>query len=279
MVRGSYLILLIYRFRGSDLFWLLHFHFPFGFLTSTIRKAKPVSMHLQQIVHDAVESPLNAHLLFPSQTEPIQAETAPDIGEDGLDRRHPSSVDELACYRIYLLPHLLRERFRLLIGLPGKVGELTRYCHVGVLHALRPDLAGEAISLGSMVLDSVQSVMDCIAAFVHPLAGRADAETLVGTYSEVARLEDDGSVKFLGHLFIEPFLMSVRLREPGIAVSKLVVGDVCVDAALNYHLHVLFGVEPAVGGQFGLFEDILFLADGLKVLSGSFDHGFQYCLF
>ncbi len=66
-------------------------------------------MHLQKIVHNAVEPPLDAHLLFPSETESIQAETGTDVGKDGFDRRHPSSIDQLARYRIYLLPHLLRE--------------------------------------------------------------------------------------------------------------------------------------------------------------------------
>ena len=89
-------------------------------------------------MHDAIEPPLDAHLLFTPEAKTVQAEVASDIGKDGFDRRHSSSVDQFACYRIYLLPHLLREGLRLLIGLPGKVGELARYGYVGVLHALRP---------------------------------------------------------------------------------------------------------------------------------------------
>ena len=125
-----------------------------------------------------------------------------------------------------------------------------------------------------MVLDGVQSVMDRVAAFVHPFPGRADAEALVGAYREVARLKNDGSVEFFCNLFIEPLLVPVSICKPRIAVTELVVRDVRVNAGLNYHLHVLFGMEAAVGGQFGLFEDILFFADRLEVLSGFFDHGF-----
>ncbi len=121
--------------------------------------------------------------------------------------------------------------------------------------------------------------MDCVAAFVHPFPGRADAEALVRAYREVARLEDDGSVESFRDLFIEPLLVSVRIGEPGIAVTEFIVCDVCVDAVLDYHLHVLFGVEAAVAGQFGLFEDVFFFPDRLEVLPRSFDHGFQYCGF
>src|SRR3990172_8689661 len=103
--------------------------------------------------------------------------------------------------------------------------------------------------------------MDRIAAFVHPFAGRADAEALVRADRKVAGLKNDGSVESFGDFFIEPLLVPISLREPGIAVSELVVGDVCVDAVLNYHLHVLFGVESAVGGKFGLFEYVFFFSD------------------
>jgi len=89
-------------------------------------------------VHRAVEHPLDVDLALPPETEAVQAEAAPDIGKDGFDCRHPSSVDQLARYRVYLLPHLLREGFCLLVGLPRKVCELARFSHVGVLHALRP---------------------------------------------------------------------------------------------------------------------------------------------
>lgn len=106
-------------------------------------------------MHDAIEPPLNAYLLFPSEAEAIQTEAAADIGKDGFDRRHSSSVDQFACCRIYLLPHLLSEGFCLLVSLSRKVGELARYGHVGVLHALCSNQARDAISLGSMVLDGV----------------------------------------------------------------------------------------------------------------------------
>jgi len=115
-------------------------------------------MHLQQIVHDAIEPPLSAHFLFPSQAETVQAEAAPNIGKDGFDRRHPSSVDKLARYRVYLLPHLLREGLGLLIDRPGKVGELADFGNVRVLHALRALRAGDAISLGSSVPDGMFTV-------------------------------------------------------------------------------------------------------------------------
>jgi hypothetical protein len=45
-----------------------------------------------------------------------------------------------------------------LIGRSCKVGELADFGHVGVLHALRPDLAREAISLGSSVPDGMFTV-------------------------------------------------------------------------------------------------------------------------
>jgi hypothetical protein len=109
-------------------------------------------------VHDAIEPPLNAYLCFPSEAEAIQSEAAPNIGKDGLDRRHPSAVNQLARNRIYLLPHLLREGLYLLIDRPGKVGELADFGNVRVLHALRALRAGDAISLGSSVPDGMFTV-------------------------------------------------------------------------------------------------------------------------
>ena len=109
-------------------------------------------------MHNAIEPPLDAHLLFPSEAEAVQAKAAPDIGEDGFHRRHPSAVNQLARNRIYLLPHFLREGLYLLIGRSCKVGELADFGHVGVLHALRPDLAREAVSLGSSIPDGMFTV-------------------------------------------------------------------------------------------------------------------------
>ncbi len=96
-------------------------------------------MHFEKVVNDAVEPPLDADLLFSSEAKSIKAEARSYVGKDGFYRCHPSSVDQLACYRVDLLPHFLRESLCLLIGLSRKVGELTGYGHVGVLHALRPD--------------------------------------------------------------------------------------------------------------------------------------------
>jgi hypothetical protein len=44
-------------------------------------------------VNDAVEPPLNAHLLVSSEAEAIQAEARSYIGEDGFDRRHQAKLD------------------------------------------------------------------------------------------------------------------------------------------------------------------------------------------
>ena len=182
-------------------------------------------------MHDAIEPPLNAHLCFPSEAEAVQSETAPDIGEDGLDRRHPSSVDEFACCCVYLLPHLLREGLDLLVGFSRKVSKLTGYGHVRILHALCPGLTRDAISLGSVVLDGVQSVMHRVATFVHTLPGRTEAEALVWADRKVPWLEDDRSVKSFGDLFVEPLLVSVCIGEPGVAVTEFVVRNIGVDAA------------------------------------------------
>jgi hypothetical protein len=240
----------------------------------TLRKPRPVSVHLQKIVHNAVQSPLDAHLLFSSQTKSIQAQTRPDVGKDGFDRRHSSSVDQLACYRVYLLPHLLRKGLGLLVGLSREVGKLAGYGHVGILHALCSDQAGDAVSLGPVVLDGVEPVMDCIAAFIHPFAGRADAEAFVGAHGEIAGLKDDGSGEPFGDFLIEPFFVSICGRVPGIAMTELGVSDVCVNAVLDQHLHILFRVKSGVPGEFGLLEDVLFFPDHIEVLPGFFDHGF-----
>ncbi len=90
-------------------------------------------MHFQKIMHDAVESPLDADLLFSSQAEAIQAQARSDIGEDRLDRRNPSTIFKLTGYRIDLFPHLLREGLIFLFGLAREMGELTCLGHVGML--------------------------------------------------------------------------------------------------------------------------------------------------
>ena len=95
---------------------------------------------------------------------------------------------------------------------------------------------------------------DVAAAFVHPLAGRADAEALVGADGEVSRLENDLPVEALGDFLFEPFLMSVRLGKPRITVAKLVVCDVRVDACFHRHFHVLFGMKAAVCGKLCFLE-------------------------
>jgi hypothetical protein len=182
-------------------------------------------------MNNAVEPPLNAHLLFPSQTESIQAEARADVGKHGFHRCHSSSVDQLTCYRIDLLPHLLREGLGLLFGLSGKVGELASFGLIGFLQALRPELARDAISLGSLELDGVSSIMDQVAVPVHAFACRADAECLVGADREVTRLEDDGPTESFGDLFIESLLVSIRFGKPGIAVTELVVRYYCVNAS------------------------------------------------
>ena len=49
-------------------------------------------MYFQKIVHRAVEEPLDIDLSFPPEAKAVQAEAAPDIGKDGFDRRHPSTI-------------------------------------------------------------------------------------------------------------------------------------------------------------------------------------------
>jgi hypothetical protein len=146
----------------------------------TFREPEPVPMHFQKIVNDAVEPPLNAHLLFSSQTESIKAEARTDVGEDGFDGSHSSSIDQLARYGVDLLPHLLREGLGLLFGLSGKVGELASFGLIGFLQALRPELARDAISLGSLELDGVSSIMDQVAVPVHAFACRQMQNVLSG---------------------------------------------------------------------------------------------------
>jgi hypothetical protein len=113
------------------------------------------------------------------------------------------------------------------------VGELTGFGLIGFLEALLPELAREAISLGSLEFDGVSSVMDQVAMPVHAFTCRADAETLVGADREITRLEDDSPAESFCDLFIEPFLVSIRLGKPGITVTKLVVRYYCVDAFLG----------------------------------------------
>ena len=127
------------------------------------------------------------------------------------------------------------------------MGKLAGYSHLGVLHTLCALSAGDAIALSSVILDRVQSVMeDVAAAFVHPFAGRADAEALVGADGEVSRLEDDLPVEALGDFFFESLLMSVRLGKPRVTVAKLVVGNIGVDPVLDDELHVFLRVETGI---------------------------------
>ena len=94
-------------------------------------------MHFEKIVDGTVQHPLDIDLSLPSETEAVQTEATSDIGKDGFDRRHSSSIYKAACYRVYLAAHLLRKGLSIVFCLSGGVGNLPRYCLSGILHAFR----------------------------------------------------------------------------------------------------------------------------------------------
>ena len=227
-------------------------------------------------MHRAVEEPLDIDLLLATETEAVQAEAATDIGKDRFDSCHSSTIYKAACYRVDLAPHLLRKGLSIVFCLSGIVSDLARYCLVGVLHALCPESAWHAVCLASHELDEPLSIDQHVAAVpVEPLAGWTHAKSLVRAEREVFRLKDALSPEPFCQLFLELLLVPACFCETGIALPEFIVCHVGVDAFFHNHPHVLFRVEATVRCELGLFKDVFFFADGLEVLTGFLNHGFQ----
>lgn len=68
-------------------------------------------MDLQEVMHRAVEEPLNVHLPFASEGESIQPEGGADMGKNRFCGGESSVVDETTFQGINLALHLLGEGF------------------------------------------------------------------------------------------------------------------------------------------------------------------------
>jgi len=66
-----------------------------------------VPVHLQEVVHRAVEEPLDVHLPFPPEGESIESQGGADMGKDRLCGRESFVIDETTFYGVDLPLHLL----------------------------------------------------------------------------------------------------------------------------------------------------------------------------
>ena len=84
---------------------LLYWHIPPLFALYCHRIAFSEVGDLAYVVYQAVEHPLNVHLLLASQGESIHSLLSPDVAEDRFNDAEPFAVGLAALRRIDLLLH------------------------------------------------------------------------------------------------------------------------------------------------------------------------------
>ena len=138
-------------------------------------------MHLQEVVDDAVEEPLDVHLSFASEGKSIQAKCGADIGEDWLYGSESLVIDEATPDGIYLPFHLFGEALGERWGAALKEVDLTYLSAVGIAEAVCAQGADAAIRLITPELDGnvFMGNNDVATVAVETFTGRTDAVVLI----------------------------------------------------------------------------------------------------
>jgi len=166
----------------------------------------PVPVYLEEVVHRAVEEPLDVHLVFSSEGKPIESQGRANIGKYGLYGGKPSVVDETACEGVYLLFHLLGKA----LWFSLKEVNLSRFRAVGISQTFLAEMTEEAVGLVAPELDGCSSSDSYIAAVaVEAVACRADAIGLIIADSKLIDGEGSGGAVICSPILVKAFLVSI----------------------------------------------------------------------
>jgi hypothetical protein len=237
-------------------------------------------MHLQEVMHSAVEEPLDVHLPFASEGEPIESEGGAYVGEYRLRGCESSIIDEAALHRIDLPLHLLGKGLR--EGWSTSLEEVDLPCFgtVGISETFLTQGTDPAVGLIPPKLDGNSLVVDddLGPVTVEAFAGRTDAVALILAHCKIACRIGSRRTKERGLLFSEAFLVAISIGKAGIPFPELGIGHIGIDTLLHEQLHVRFRMKAAIRGELG-FVEYIGSADSSKVLPRALHHRLQERMF
>ena len=125
-------------------------------------------MDLQQVVHNAVQLPLDVYLYSPSQGKPVQTEHMADIAKYRFYSSDPLAVYGPTGLRIYFPFHPGGERFFLGLGPANQIIYRSAFRTIRVAQAIRTKMAGDTAAFRPLVTHVHPPVMiDVVTVAVH----------------------------------------------------------------------------------------------------------------